>query len=63
VRECAVRREGGIEADQWRRLRPRTAGVTDCSPEAERDFKLTRQATNKIGGISEEAGRFLRRCF
>jgi hypothetical protein len=34
-------------------------GVTDGSPQAELDFKFTRQATNKIGGVSEEVGRFL----
>jgi len=38
-------------------------GATDGSPQAELDFKFYRQATNKIGGISEEAGRFLGRCF
>ena len=37
--------------------------VKDGSPQAELDFKFYRQATNKIGGISEEAGRFLRRWF
>lgn len=34
-------------------------GATDGSPQAELDFKFYRQATNKIGGISEQAGRFL----
>ncbi|HEY7978695.1 MAG TPA: hypothetical protein VID67_10900, partial [Rhizomicrobium sp.] len=34
-------------------------GATDGSPQAERDFKFYRQATNKIGEVSEEAGRFL----
>jgi hypothetical protein len=34
-------------------------GVADGSPQAELDFKFYRQATNKIGGISEEAARFL----
>jgi hypothetical protein len=38
-------------------------GVSDGSPQAELDFKFYRQATNKIGGISEEARRFLRRFF
>lgn len=33
-------------------------GATDGSPQAERDFKFYRQATNKIAGIREEAGRF-----
>ncbi|HEY8947345.1 MAG TPA: hypothetical protein VIM56_00520 [Rhizomicrobium sp.] len=31
----------------------------DGSPQAELDFKFYRQATNKIGGISEKVGRFL----
>ena len=35
----------------------------DGSPQAELDFKFYRQATNKIGGIPEEAGRFLGRLF
>jgi hypothetical protein len=34
-------------------------GLKDDTPEAELDFKFYRQATNKIGGISEEAARFL----
>jgi hypothetical protein len=38
-------------------------GVSDGSPQAELDFKFCRQATNKIGGVSEEAGRFLRAFF
>jgi hypothetical protein len=38
-------------------------GATDGSPQAELDFKFYRQATNKIGGISEEAGKFLQRYF
>ncbi len=32
-------------------------------PQGELDFKFYRQATNKIGGISEKAARFLRRLF
>ena len=35
----------------------------DGRPETELNFKFYRQATNKIGGTSEEAGRFLRRLF
>jgi len=56
-------REGGIEADQWRRLRPRTAEGLDGSPQAERDLKFTRQATSKIGGVCEGAAKFLRKFF
>jgi hypothetical protein len=35
----------------------------DGRPETELNFKLYRQATNKIIGISEEAAEFLRGCF
>lgn len=35
----------------------------DGRPETELNFKLYRQATNKIAGISEEAAAFLRRFF
>lgn len=35
----------------------------DGRPETELNFKLYRQATNKIAGISEEAAAFLRRYF
>ncbi|MBS0275863.1 MAG: hypothetical protein JSR55_16105 [Proteobacteria bacterium] len=52
----AKRAFGREQLKPWR-------GVTDGSPQAELDFKFTRQATNKIGGISEEAGRFLGRLF
>jgi hypothetical protein len=38
-------------------------GVSNGSPQAELDFKFYRQATNKIGGVSEEAGKFLRAFF
>jgi hypothetical protein len=37
--------------------------VKDGSPQAELDFKFYRQATNKIGGISDAAASFLRSCF
>jgi hypothetical protein len=36
---------------------------TDGRPETELNFKFYRQATNKIGGISERAAAFLRRLF
>jgi len=42
----AVGALGGERRKSWR-------GATDGSPQAERDFKFTRQATNKIGGISK----------
>jgi hypothetical protein len=35
----------------------------DGRPETELNFKFYRQATNKIGGISEEAAAFLRGFF
>jgi hypothetical protein len=48
----AKRAFGREQLKPWR-------GATDGSPQAECDFKFYRQATNKIGGISEEAGKFL----
>jgi hypothetical protein len=52
-RLARVRRPFGREQlKAWR-------GVSDGSPQAELVFKFYRQATNKIGGISEEVGRFL----
>jgi hypothetical protein len=38
-------------------------GSTHGAAEAELDFKFYRQATNKIGGVSEEAARFLKTFF
>ena len=38
-------------------------GRNDGSAQAELDFKFYRQATNKIGGISDNAADFVRRCF
>ena len=35
----------------------------DGRPETELNFKFYRQATNKIGGISEDAAAFLRKFF
>ncbi|HET9596022.1 MAG TPA: hypothetical protein VFP65_10595 [Anaeromyxobacteraceae bacterium] len=43
-------------------LRP-FAGRGDAAPEAELHFKLYRQATDKIAGISEETATFLERFF
>ena len=37
--------------------------VKDGSPQAELDFKFYRQATNKIGGISGDAAKLLRKYF
>jgi len=47
---------GRAELKAWRAVR-------DGSPQAELDFKLYRQATNKIVGISDAAARFLNTCF
>ena len=52
----ARRRLGRAELKAWRAVR-------DGSPQAELDFKLYRQATNKIVGISDAAARFLNTCF
>ena len=52
----AKRAFGREQLKAWR-------GATDGSPQAELDFKFYRQATNKIGGISEEAGKFLSKQF
>lgn len=35
----------------------------DGGPQSELNFKLYRQATNKIAGISEDAAAFLMECF
>ena len=54
--ERARRRLGRAELKAWRAVR-------DGSPQAELDFKLYRQATNKIVAISDAAARFLNTCF
>ena len=36
---------------------------SDGQPGTELNFKFYRQATNKIGGVSDEAAAFLRGCF
>jgi len=41
----------------------RFSNWNDGRPETELNFKFYRQATNKIVGISDEAGAFLRRFF
>ena len=52
----AKRALGREQLKAWR-------GVKGGSPQAELDFKFYRQATNKIGGISDAAAAFLRTCF
>ena len=52
-----------IDSLNWRfRLRP-NAHWQDGRPETELNFKLYRQATNKIIGISDEATAFLHKLF
>jgi len=52
----AKRPLGREELKAWR-------GVDDGSAQAELDFKFYRQATNKIGGIGDEAAKFLMKYF
>jgi hypothetical protein len=52
----ATRALGRAELKAWR-------GVDDGSGQAELDFKLYRQATNKIVGIEAAAVRLLQTCF
>ena len=52
----AKRAFGREQLKAWR-------GATDGSPQAELDFKFYRQATNKIGGISAETGKFMAKYF
>ncbi len=58
VKRTALARRplGRAQLKAWR-------GKKDGSPQAELDFKFYRQATDKIGGISEEAAKFLRGFF
>ena len=56
-RTAAARRRVGR-----RELRP-FSDWNDGRPETELNFKFYRQATNKIGGISEKAAAFLRGFF
>jgi hypothetical protein len=52
----AKRRLGRSELKRW-------SDWNDGRPETELNFKFYRQATNKIAGISDEAGAFLRGFF
>jgi len=56
VTERAKRRLGRSELRTFRLW-------SDGRPETELNFKFYRQATNKIGGISEAAAAFLDGCF
>ena len=58
-----VRRTASATRPLGRRELKPFAGAGDDRPEAELHFKLYRQATNKVAGISSEAAAFLRgRC-
>jgi hypothetical protein len=52
----AARALGRAELKAWR-------GINDGSGQAELDFKLYRQATNKLVGIEPAAVRLLQACF
>ncbi len=59
----AVRRTGLAKRPLGRRELKQFTDWADGRPETELNFKLYRQATNKIAGISEQATRFLRGFF
>jgi len=58
VRRTALAKRplGRAQLKAWR-------GRRDGSPQAELDFKFYRQATDKLGGISDAAAKFLRGFF
>ncbi len=58
VRRTALARRV-LGRDQLKRFR----NWDDGRPETELNFKFYRQATNKIGGVSEAAAKFLERHF
>jgi len=58
-----VRRTGLASRPLGRQELKRFADWKDGRPETELNFKLYRQATNKIIGISSQAGAFLRSYF
>lgn len=59
----AVRRTALAKRPLGRRELRRFSDWKDGRPETELNFKFYRQATNKIGGISDEAANFLRKFF
>ena len=58
-----VRRTGLAKRRLGRRELKAFSDWNDGRPETELNFKFYRQATNKIGGISDEAAAFLRGFF
>lgn len=59
----AVRRTARVKRRLGRAELKPFADWKDGRPETELNFKFYRQATNKIGGISDEAAAFLNRFF
>jgi hypothetical protein len=57
-----VRREARARRPMGRDVLKNFRNWGDGRPETELNFKFYRQATNKIGGISAAAARFLDRC-
>ena len=58
-----VRRSGVAKRHLGRSELKAFCDWNDGRPETELNFKFYRQATNKIGGISDQAAAFLRRFF
>ena len=58
-----VRRTAAAKRSLGRSELKRFSDWNDGRPETELNFKLYRQATNKIIGISDEAARFLHKLF
>jgi hypothetical protein len=58
-----VRRTGLAKRPLGRRELKLFSDWNDSRPETELNFKFYRQATDKIGGISDKAAAFLRRFF
>ena len=59
----AVTRTAVVKRHIGRSELKRFSDWKDGRPETELNFKFYRQATNKIGGISDKAGEFLRGFF
>ena len=58
-----VKRNGSAKRQLGRRELKTFTDWNDGRPETELNFKFYRQATNKIAGISEDAGAFLEKFF
>lgn len=59
----AIERSAVAKQPLGRKELKRFCNWTDGRPETELNFKLYRQATNKIAGISDQAAAFLQRFF